>query len=452
MDSLRSYSSITEWPTDFIPKDAYISAEFARLEKERLWPTQWLLACREEDITKPGQFVTFEIADESIVITRDNDNKLRAYFNVCPHRGRRLLEGCGQTARFFCRFHGWQWKLDGSNHVMMDSGDWQNLSPDDVRLKDVRVDTWAGFVFVNIDGKAEPLLDYLSPWPEMWETYRMQDMRYRWFKQTRLNCNWKVAIEAFLEGYHAQTTHRQVNGANGGNLYSCRVFGRHSMFYDRVLKRMGTPNPNSSLLPPSETPEAALPSDFRELIAAYLETVATDLGCQVTEHMVEAAKRLPERVGEDAEYMDVMRALRALHVEIAAEHGVRWDHLPMEDMQALGVGWHMFPNIALLATPDGLVMYRARPDGDNPDKCLFEVFPLQRYAPGDEPKVEREFHEDWREGDFPKIFRQDFENCAFVQAGMKSSSFQGAFPNPLAEKTIYNFHRELHRIVTDGER
>jgi nitrite reductase/ring-hydroxylating ferredoxin subunit len=403
MDSPHCYSSITERPTDFIPKDAYVSPEFARLEKERLWPTQWLLACREEDITKPRQFVTFEIADESIIITRDNDRNLHAYFNVCPHRGRRLLEGCGQTARFFCRFHGWQWKLDGSNHVMMDGDDWQNLSPDDIRLKDLRVDIWARFVFVNIDGKAEPLLDYLSPWPKMWETYRMQDMRYRWFKQTRLNCNWKVALEAFLEGYHAQTTHRQVNAANGSNLYACRLFGRHSMFYDRVFKKLGTPNPNGKLLPPSETDEAAPPSDPRKLIAAYIETVATDLGCQVTEHMVEAARRLPERVEADADHIDVMRALRNLHVEIAAEQGVRWDHLPMEDMQALGVGWHMFPNIALLATPDGLVMYRARPDGDDPDTCLLEIFPLQRYAPGAEPKVVRELHEDWRDGDFPKI-------------------------------------------------
>ena len=206
-----------ESKTDFIPYESYISPAFAKGEKERLWPAVWLVAAREEEFSEPGKFVTFDIADESILLTRDTTGQIRAFFNVCPHRGRRITKGCGLAAKFYCNYHGRQWNLDGTNKVMIDSGDWTGISPADVALRPVRVDTWGGFVVVNIDGQAEPLLDYLHPWPEMWENYRIQDMRYRWFKTTKLNCNWKVALEAFLEGYHAQTTHPRPAGLTAGN-------------------------------------------------------------------------------------------------------------------------------------------------------------------------------------------------------------------------------------------
>lgn len=435
---------------NFVTKDAYVSSEFAQREKDKLWPRVWLLACREEEIEKPGKFVTFEIGDESIIIARDDDNRIAAFFNVCPHRGRRLLQGCGRTARFFCRYHGWQWKLSGQNTVMIDSDDWTEISQDDVGLRRVRAESWGGFVFVNVDGKAEPLLDFLGPWPDMWESYRLEDLRYRWFKTVKLDCNWKVAIEAFIEGYHAQTTHRQINPFNGGNLYSCRVFGRHSLFYDRVTKKIGTPNPNMALIPESESGQAA-PDDLREALKIYFETLSQDLDCQVTDHIVEAARRLPDRVSRDAPYAEVMTALRGLHVEVAASQGVTWDHLPMSDYAALGAGWHMFPNVAVLPTLDGLVMYRARADGDDPGKCEFDVFPLERCAPGHQATVRREFHERWQDANFPRIFQQDFENLELVQAGMKSAGFRGALPNPIAEQTVLNLHHELHRMVDQQE-
>lgn len=438
-------------PADFVPKFPYLSAEFARLEKERLWPRMWLLACREEEVAKPGQFVTFDIADESIIVTRDNQNVLHAFFNVCQHRGRRLTEGCGRTASIFCKYHGWRWKLDGSNDVMIDGADWTEVGQEDVRLKDVRVDVWGGFVFVNIDGQAEPLLEYLKPWPEMWESYRIQDMRLTWFRTTRLDCNWKVALEAFIEGYHAQTAHRQNNPVNGGNLYNCRVFGRHSMFHDRDLKQLGEPNPNSNLLPGLDAERFAT-HDRRERIRLYLEQNQRDLDCMITDHMIRAARRLPERVEEDASYRDMMMALRDLHVEEAAKEGVSWDHLPVQDFIALGQDWHMFPNVAMLPTMDGLLGYRARPDGDDPDKCILDIFALERFAEGKAPKVERGSYAHWKDFKWPRIFVQDFENVPYVQAGMKSAGFSGAWTNPLAEKTIYNLHHELRRIVLGNER
>ncbi len=438
--------SALESKTDFIPYESYTSPEFARGEKERMWPRVWLVAAREEDLGEPGQFVTFDVADESILITRDTTGQIRAFFNVCPHRGRRIAKGCGLAAKFYCNYHGWQWNLDGTNKVMIDAGDWTGIGPADVGLRPVRVDTWGGFIFVNIDGQAEPLLDFLHPWPEMWKNYRLEDMRYRWFKTTKLNCNWKVALEAFLEGYHAQTTHRQVNPACGENRWECQTFGRHSMFYDANPASVGAPNPNLQYIPGLGA-EAFIGADRRERIYRYLKTVAGDLHCLFTDRMVEAARRLPERVSDDADDATLMGAFMALHYEICARDGVEVGQLPPEELGALGIDWNMFPNLAILPTLDGLLIYRARPDGDDPDKCLFDIFPLERFAPGLAPKVTREFYENWRDGNYPRIFVQDFDNVDEVQRGMKSTAFAGALSNPRAEKVVWNLHRELREMV-----
>src|SRR5437764_11512556 len=101
------------------------------------------MACREEEIPQPGDFYTYDIADESITVVRRPDGSIGAYFNVCPHRGRRLTEGCGRMGRFHCRFHGWQFDLDGKPADIVDREDWgEKLNDSEITLQAVQVDTW----------------------------------------------------------------------------------------------------------------------------------------------------------------------------------------------------------------------------------------------------------------------------------------------------------------------
>jgi phenylpropionate dioxygenase-like ring-hydroxylating dioxygenase large terminal subunit len=108
---------------DFVPKGPYYEPKYVTLEKEKLWPNVWQVACRMEEIPNPGDYVTYSIADESIIVSRLDDKSLRAYYNVCQHRGRRLTEGCGNAKNFYCRFHGWRWNLDGSPREVLDRDD-----------------------------------------------------------------------------------------------------------------------------------------------------------------------------------------------------------------------------------------------------------------------------------------------------------------------------------------
>jgi nitrite reductase/ring-hydroxylating ferredoxin subunit len=141
----RRAGSPTGVREDWVPKAPYIDPAYVRLEKERLWPRVWQVACREEEIPEPGDYVTFDVADESIIVVRLADGSAGACCNACQHRGRRLTEGCGSARHFFCQFHGWRWNLDGSLRSAVHRQDWGDRVADaELRLKSPRIDTWAG--------------------------------------------------------------------------------------------------------------------------------------------------------------------------------------------------------------------------------------------------------------------------------------------------------------------
>src|SRR5271154_5390952 len=157
---------------DYIPKDSYISPEFVVLEKQRLWPRVWQIACRLEEIPRVGDYVTYEIADESIIIVRAGGEEVRAFYNVCQHRGRKLTNGCGHTNKLFCRYHGWRWNLDGTNDAVIDREDWgDRLDDESLRLTGPKIDFWGGWVFINMDENAGPLLDHLQPVAAVFKNY-----------------------------------------------------------------------------------------------------------------------------------------------------------------------------------------------------------------------------------------------------------------------------------------
>ena len=155
---------------DFVPVSDYTSREFLQLENERMWPRVWLMACRVEELAGPGSFVTFDIVRDSILLVRQPSGEIKAFHNVCQHRGRRLKDGCGQMGKsIHCRFHGWSWHLDGSIQRIVHREQWEGcpqFADEDVRLPDVRVDAWGGWVFITMNPEAPPLMEYLGEVPE----------------------------------------------------------------------------------------------------------------------------------------------------------------------------------------------------------------------------------------------------------------------------------------------
>lgn len=155
-----------EWPVydwlvhddGFVPKARYVSREFAQLEAEKLWKRVWQIACREEEIPRPGDFVEYEIVEQSVLVVRQTDGSVAAFHNACLHRGRQLAKELGHRGECFtCPYHAWRYALDGTLVHVVDRDDFGDAPLEGLRLAPVRAECFGGFVFVNLDADAEPL-------------------------------------------------------------------------------------------------------------------------------------------------------------------------------------------------------------------------------------------------------------------------------------------------------
>jgi len=425
---------------DFVPAEDYTSVEFSRLEQEKLWPKVWLIAAREQQFSKLGDFVRFDIAGESIVIVRREDSSLGAFYNVCQHRGRRLVDELSGNLgdHFVCKYHAWRYDLDGSARYIHHRDDWggcETFADEQVALKRLRIDTWGGWVWVSMDPDIKPLREFLAPAPEYLRPFEFDNLRITWYKTIRVKCNWKVAIEAFDEAYHVAGTHPQtIRGGGGGAVKApaTRV-GDHSVIRIDRNNRMSS---------------GTAAGDPRARLLQAVREQAETLHALYTDHYLRAAERLAVEVPIDA---NLGQELRRLHREEMELSGARWpDELSDEHINAVGDTWHFFPNTVMLASYNGALWYRARPDGADPGSCLFDIWWLGRHAPGSEPPVEHEvFDSPQAFGNTNFFLAQDFGNVEQVQEGVSSRGFVGARTNPVQEVAVSHLHEVIRRYLSE---
>lgn len=425
-----------------VSRDNYISSEFAAKEKQNLWSRVWQVACRVEEVPNPGDFVVYDVADDTIIVTRNKSGAIVAYHNVCPHRGRRLAVGCGHTNQFRCNYHGWTFNLDGKNVAVQDRDDWKGgLDDQEIDLQHVKVDTWGGFVWINMDPKCETLKEYLEKIPEYLDPYEYENMRFRWYVTAHINCNWKVALEAFMEGYHVAATHPQLLPIQGDDYTQSYAHGKHAFFgYWESKIPMGMPSPRLKQEWPKDPRDGVY--RFFEIYDEQLKAIFTDRDCAAGMKIKDA---VPDTVDAMTAFVTAVEMGRKAAEDEGCGYpkGLSWEHLAKA-----GADWHVFPNCVTLPWFDGALWYRARPDGDNPDKCIFDIWSLQRYSPGKEPKLERKVLTDVSGKSVGSlILDQDIANMEQVQRGMKSRAFTMARPNPLQEVEVINFHRTLERYL-----
>jgi nitrite reductase/ring-hydroxylating ferredoxin subunit len=419
--------------------EPYLSPEYARAEDRKLWGRVWQVACREEEIARVGDYLTYDIMEESIIVVRVAGDRIAAYYNVCQHRGRQLTEGCGNARRFVCKFHGWAWNLQGENVHALAREEWEGtLTDENLRLGAVRVETWGGWVWINMDPQAEPLQDYLGTAAKLLAPFELDEMRYRWRRWLHFPCNWKVAIEAFVEGYHVPGTHPQLTKYGSKASWS-KAHGRHSVFGPRGQGGSG-----------GASGGAGDARDMRVALADVLAQLWDEVNATTTQTMVDAAARLVDELPEGTPAGEVQAHMMKSAVMADAARGVIWPQLDPAHFAEAGTVWHLFPNTVVIQGPVFGLCYRARPDGKNPDSCIFEVYVIERFPEGQEPKPENiltdiEARDVWRQ-----VLSQDFDNMEAVQRGIKSRGFRGPRPNPLQERGVTNFHRVLADYMGTG--
>jgi phenylpropionate dioxygenase-like ring-hydroxylating dioxygenase large terminal subunit len=433
----------SEWDLSpaFIPKSRYLSPEFARLEAEQLWPRVWQVACREDEVANVGDYVEYEVGDESILVVRSAPDGLKAFFNSCRHRGRRLVEGGGhfEGRTITCPSHGWCWKLDGRNSFVMDRGEFRAEHVDEKRLRLVEcaLDTWGGFVWIHMDRDAEPLSTYLAPLDEILAPFALGQTQPIFHKRVLLNSNWKTALDVFNEGYHALAIHpetRSVSTDNSDATYHLVERGHSYYTYapemlERSARRLGV--------------------DVREHFAQSIAFLIDELrGVYVERDRHFAAQLVARKVPDGS---SVGAEFGRLQAEYARGSGTFLPELtPAAAEHILGVHF-AFPNFFVLPGPGSALFYRSRPVGNDPDRCIFEIWSTRTFSES-EPQTHsprQALCTDDVEG-WGLVPFQDISNLEAAHRGMKSRAFKGLALNTRQEMGLYHMHAEMDRLMRGG--
>ncbi len=194
-----------------IPGGRYTSEEFYQLETEHIWGKSWLVAGRAEEIPQRGNYMLFERVGKSVIITRGADGEIRAFHNTCRHRGAPIATECkGKSNLLVCRYHSWSYDLEGRLIRVPEEHDFGDFDKAARGLLPVRCEIWGGWIFVNFDPDAKPLIEDLGQLVEDLAPMDMANLRVKGRLHYKISCNWKAALDAFLEAYHVKSIHPQT--------------------------------------------------------------------------------------------------------------------------------------------------------------------------------------------------------------------------------------------------
>jgi len=415
----------------------YFSPEFMRKEWERLWPRVWLLAGITSDIPEDGDYFTFEFGHESIIVVRQADGGIKAFYNVCPHRANRVaLNERGSVAHFTCAFHGWQFHCDGRlKHVTDEETFAPQLITGRPGLTEVRCDSVGGLIFVNMDGKAPALRQWIGLPAGYIENYEIDRMHCVRHVRSTWNANWKVGVDAFYETYHLPHIHPQTQGV-------MEDFSQYDLY----------PNGFSRMIVPLCVKSHRV-SD-QDTVDAGLRFMMRDAGMNPDEFSGNAR-------GVRAA---VQRSKRERARRLGLTHYEKLTDGQLTDSWATG----LFPNVQIGMHPEGVFIMRFVPHPDDPRKFYYDNMTLYRYVADPNYTVPawmglpagtdvtgrvRPNIEHVPEGVRPslgEVLDQDVELVAAVGAGSCSRGFRGPLWGE-QEVRVRHFHRELDRYI-DGEK
>lgn len=333
---------------DVIDGERYYTHAFAEREWEHLWKRIWHVAGRTAELPEPGDYIVHDFLHESVIVIRQDDGSLKAFYNSCGHRGMRLAWDASHAADgLHCPYHGWVWGRDGVLEDLPDPDDFPQGNPcGELSLVEVRCDTWGGFVWYTMDPRAPALLDYLDPIPEVYANYPLDTcVRVFWMK-VDLNTNWKFATDNFSESYHTRTAHPQVPPWIDQDYWS----SRHEMWpngHGRTVQPMrpslrdrlpeGEPHPFDALLRAWDIDPDSYPDFETKAMQGWLDLKA------------QKRKLWKERGYVHYEHMDDEQLTDSPHTVI-------------------------FPNVTISFLPDNIIFFRTEPHPDDPNKCTFDLW------------------------------------------------------------------------------
>jgi phenylpropionate dioxygenase-like ring-hydroxylating dioxygenase large terminal subunit len=423
-ESLRTTSTVAVDDIE-VAAARYFDPAFHRLEVEHMWRRTWQMACREEQIPAVGDSLVYEIADASLLVVRVAPDEIRAFHNSCLHRGTQLRTGSGSLTALRCPFHGFTWNLDGTFREMPCAWDFPQVDPDDFCLPQAQVGTWGGFVFVNLDPAAPPFDDYLEDLPWHFAEWPLE-RRYLSAHVVRvMPCNWKVALEAFIEAYHTVAVHPQLLRTTGDTLTEYDVYGRH---VSRMITPVGVK---------SEHVDRDVSDD--EILKAMFLTGNTEVAVEE---------------GSSA------RRVLAEQMRVSLQERTGRDYSSVSDAEVLdGIEYFLFPNFMPWAGYLTPLVYRFRPHDNDPDSCVIDIMLLEPVPEGgDRPApsptrhlaADETFADAAELGYLGRILNQDASTFGRIQRGLHASVRPTITLSRYQESRIRHFHATLDRYLAGG--
>lgn len=413
----------------------YHGADYKDAEWNRMWTQTWLLAGPTSDLRDDGDFVRFDIADESFIVVRQEDGSLKAHYNVCPHRGSQLiLSDFGSIGNFTCPFHSWQFALDGTNTKVTDEF---SFHPEtlchDRNLTSVRCEEVAGLAFISLSNDMPPLRQWLGPVADQLETYDIGAMNVIQHKHTEWAANWKGGVDAFYEIYHLHAVHPETQGVMDDRTQ----IDLYPNGMSRQFVPFGQPSPRFS------------------------DQLSVNEGIKM---MLRDAGIDPDAFKGTAQ--DSRAAIQVSKRERAKRFGLDYDKFSdtqLSDSTIYGI----FPNVQIGCHPEAVFIHRFLPHPDDPNRFTYDTCILFAHvdAPGygppawmgladgtDTTGMTRPEIERVPLGEPPnlgQVLDQDSELLPIVQKGSRSRGFRGPIWSE-QEARLRHFHTELDRYI-DGE-
>jgi len=402
-----------------VPAERYYSTAFAQLETERMWPKVWQIACMVDHVAEPGDYFEYRCGPYGVLIVRGDDGVLRAFQNACRHRGNSVCVGSGSGLRELkCGYHGWTWDLAGALKRVPNRKGFGALRMSDFPLVPVRVDTWEGLVFVNLDANAMPLLEYLEAIPDDVAWTNLSDFRCYATLTVEVDANWKTIADGYSETYHIQTLHPELLRCVDDIHAPQQIWG-HTGKSDQPYG-VQSPRFDGSL------------SD-EEVWDAYVYTQGALMG---------VAEGTPIPAREPGQTVQDLIADRTR--AFAAQRGVDLDWADTDRITRLHQ-YNVFPNMTLLTNADHLTIMCSRP-GPDPDKGEMVMFLMTRMPPGAPHNKPTDVRTTAGEAEPGLVLTQDVRVLAGLQRGMHQPGFTHlALSNE--ERRVINMHRNLERYL-----
>jgi len=431
--SISRYSTEFDQPVrgDTITAERYISKEWMALEWKNLWPKVWHLGGVLADLQDEGDFIRHNFGKESVIMVKQADGSIRAFFNACPHRGNRLVLGdVGSTPRITCGYHGWQFSSDGTLVNVQDPDDFPGGNPcGKVHLTQLRCETWGPFVFWCMDDDVAPLREWLAPFPDRLAGYGLEN----WVRVLNVSAdcefNWKIVRDNFNESYHLPTIHPElstfINDGLPSTLFEMYPSGHNSMWM--------------------KGHQATTRKDFESGEApAALAEAAQAWGVDPADYK--------GRTG------DIRQAIIEAKRKLGPERGYK-NYPDMTDQQLVDY-FHctLFPNLTLTMSPEQCQILRTEPHPTDPEKCIFQHWCLyppvagmkEVYTPVGMAPLKHDaiaYHCTYGDGtSVGYVADQDLSIGTTQQQGLNSRGFKG-FILPNQEKRVQRFHELLADMV-----